>query len=327
MNFIIVSSSILLVLYLFFYNFNFPFWVYPITFLVELNIVIIIYYRTFFSSDKRTTQTTLSEDDQNQLKELEIARRVQTALLDVETPEIDGIKIAKRCTPAATLGGDFYTFVSKSTHSLSPKSHLPGVIEYNDKYENILGFAIGDVAGHGVSSALVMALSFGILGKIGQRITSPENVLKRANEDIRKFITNSQISHVTAIYGTIHPQTRIFTYASAGHNPPLLVKANQDFVQELYSQGAFLGMYPDEEYESHEVQLETGDRIVLFTDGIIEPMNPQKEMFGEARLKKLLLEFSNEPIDVLIDHILDEVNRFSSSSTLKDDQTIIIIEV
>ncbi len=326
LKFISVVSITIIVFSLLIYHYNLPEWVYPITFLVIINTFLIFNYNRS-KNRKPIIEKSLNNAEKNQLKELEIAKRVQTALLEVETPKIDGVNIAKRCIPANTLGGDFYTFISNSVQSVSNKKTLPGIIEYNNNQENILGMAIGDVAGHGVSSALVMALSFGILGKIGQRITSPKNVLKRANEDIRKFIINSQISHVTAIYSVFYPQTKTFIYASAGHNPALLIKKQDQTIKELYSQGAFLGMYPDETYEEHEIVLDEGDRIVLFTDGIIEPTNNEKEMYGESRLKKCLLEYSTQPIELLIDTVLDDVKRFSKKPTLKDDQTIIIIEL
>ena len=325
-KFILICSLLLLIFSVLSYQFKLTNLVFPVSILIFINGIIIIYYHRL-NNKKPTPVKPLANHEKNQLKELEIAKRVQTALLEVETPKIDGVMIAKRCIPATTLGGDFYTFVSNSVQSLSQKKQLPGVIEYNDTQENILGIAIGDVAGHGVSSALVMALSFGILGKIGQRITAPKDVLKRANEDIRKFITNSQISHVTAIYSVFHPQTRSFIYASAGHNPALLIKKEDQSIQELYAQGAFLGMYPDENYDEHEITLDVGDRIVLFTDGIIEPINPSREMYGEDRLKQCLLEYATQPIELLIDTVLDDVKRFSKTPVLKDDQTMIIIEI
>ena len=291
-----------------------------------INLILIIYYHRK-KLNLPPIHKPLETTEKKQLKELEIAKRVQNALLEVDTPAIEGIKIARRCVPATTLGGDFYNFVSNSVQSLSKKPKLPGVIQYNDTKENVLGIAIGDVAGHGVSSALVMALSFGILGKIGQRTTSPAKVLKRANEDIRKFITSSQISHVTAIYSTYHPETKKFTYASAGHNPALLVKSSDHSIQELSAQGTFLGMYPNETYEEYETQLESGDRIVLYTDGIIEPTNTTQEMYGEDRLKDCLQNNMNYDIETLIDIILNEVKTFSETTVLKDDRTIIIVEV
>lgn len=323
---ILISSSILLIFSLVAYQIDAPDWVHPVSILFFINCLLI----TFYHHDKTAIPPIpqpLETVEKKQLKELEIAKRVQQALLDVDTPKIESIQIAKRCSPAMTLGGDFYTFVSNSVQSLSQKFKSPGIIQYNDIKETTLGIAIGDVAGHGVSSALVMALSFGILGKIGQRTTSPSDVLKRANEDIRRFITSSQISHVTAIYSIFHPETKMFTYASAGHNPALLIRKHDSSVNELSAQGAFLGMYPDETYDEHKIQLEPGDRVVLYTDGITEPTNDNRELYGEERLKACLVDHSEQDIETLIDTVLNDVKSFSGTDVLKDDRTIIIFEI
>lgn len=260
------------------------------------------------------------------IKDLEMAKRVQEALLDIDPPDIKGIRIAKRCIPATNLGGDFYNFITKTEQTLSQKPKIPGVIEYIDQTEKQLGFVIGDVAGHGVSSALVMALSSGLLGKIGQNNKSPANVLKRANDDIRKFIENSHISHLTAFYGVLNIDSYEFTYSNAGHHPALLIHSDLS-MEELNTDGILLGMFPNEQFEEQTTFLRSGDRLILYTDGIIESKNSNHEEFGISRLQDILRDHHDKSIDRILEQIYEEVRIFSGSIESKDDKTLVIIEV
>ena len=262
----------------------------------------------------------------NTLTELETAKKVQEALLSIETPKINSIKIAKKCIPAKTLGGDFYTFINKNFDKLKKNKNIPGILEYGENQNNILGVAIGDVAGHGVSSALVMALSSGLIDKIGQNNHSPAIILQRANLDIQKFISNSQISHVTAFYGNINLNEMKFTYSNAGHQPALLIHKDGTY-ELLTTDGIFLGMYPDEIYEEKSKTIEYGDRICLFTDGIVESSNPNNELYGMIKLKQMLIENAHLNINDLIQKIYDDLNTFRNKKDAKDDQTAIIIEI
>ena len=202
---------------------------------------------------------------------------------------IDPPSDCKRCTCINAV--NFYTFINKTIQTFTKAN--PGIIEYANKEDSLLGITIGDVAGHGVSSALVMALSSGLLGRIGFNNQSPSIILQRANIDIQKFISQSQISHVTAFYGNINLNDLILTYANAGH-PPALIIHKDDSSEKLKTEGIFLGMYPDEVYEEKTYQLKSGDRVFLFTDGIIETFNKNRESFGTKRLKDLAIINKNK---------------------------------
>jgi phosphoserine phosphatase RsbU/P len=303
---------------------HFPNWAYSIFILSFVNFFALYKYHLSSKPVKETNETTLQL--KMDIKDLEMAKRVQQALLDIDLPGIKGINIAKRCIPASNLGGDFYNFISKSEQTLSQKPKIPGVIEYIDKSEQQVGVVIGDVAGHGVSSALVMALSSGLLGKIGQTTKSPATVLKRANDDIRKFIESSHISHLTVFYGVINTETYEFTYSNAGHHATLLMHSDSS-IEELEAEGILLGMFPDEEFEEKSASLRSGDRLILYTDGIIECKNSNYEEYGLERLKQCLRESKEKPINKQLEIIYEEVALFSGSVEAKDDKTLIIIEI
>ena len=253
---------------------------------------------------------------------------MQQALISYENPNLKNIKITKQCIPAESIGGDFYTFIDKVNYTSvqDEKEALPGVIKYTQEQENYLGVAIGDVAGHGISSALVMALSAGLIDKIATQNNSAGNILTKANEDIRKFITNSRVSHLTCLFGFLNTDTLEFKYAKAGHHPALVLHKNKD-ITALEAEGVFLGMFEDEIYKEKKFQLHSGDRLILYTDGIVEANNIEGEIYGIARMKTLLKETADLAIEEVKDLLFKEAEVFSRGQEIKDDQTLIIIEV
>ncbi len=313
-----------------FYYLKFPSWAYP-TLAISL-VISDILLKDYLQSDSPATKqqqqhSIATAPSENYFKELQIARRVQQGLLSVGTPQLNGIKLAKRCLSAKNIGGDFYTFIDKNKHSLRQKpKNIPGVIEYVDARETYFDAIIGDVAGHGVSSALVMALSSGLLSEISKNNNSPAKTLKLANNDLLKYIENSQISYVTAFYASINTYSKKLRYSKAGHLPALLFHKDNTCTQ-LDANGIFLGMFPDEEYEEAEVQLETGDRLFLYTDGIIEARNNHNEEFGLNRFTSLIRSNQKTDINTLLDTIFEETKKFTEFQDVKDDQTLIIMEI
>ncbi|MFC1752884.1 PP2C family protein-serine/threonine phosphatase [Thermoproteota archaeon] len=260
------------------------------------------------------------------IKELDMAKRVQQGLLSVANPDISGITIAKRCVPAQSIGGDFYTFIKRDTQELSQKQKIPGVIEYIDTIETYLGIVIGDVAGHGVSSALVMALASGLFSEIAKNTKSPGQTLKSANDDLHHYIENSLISHVTAFYAVLNLRTKQLTYSKAGHPPALLLHKNSE-IDELSCDGLFLGMFEHENYEEKIIQLESGDRLILYTDGLTEAANSDGDVFGLNRLKDEIKTLRQTNPEKTIDTLLSKINNYSGSAEIKDDQTIVVIDI
>ena len=150
--------------------------------------------------------------------------------------------------------------------------------------------------------------------------------LSKANDDIRKYIYNSQISYVTAFYAALNVETKQLTYSKAGHVPALLMHENGE-VDELSAKGVFLGMYEKETYEEKQCQLASGDRLILYTDGITETKNSKGEDFGLDRFKDFISKNRQVDVDELIDKIFKKVNDFSDRKDAKDDQTVIILEI
>ncbi len=257
------------------------------------------------------------------MRELEMARRVQQGLLSAETPQFPGIKIARQCISAESVGGDFYTFIPKDTTAFVTET--PGVVKYVDKGEFYLGIAIGDVAGHGISSALVMALSSGILSEVGKATRSAAETMRRSNNNILKYIQHSHVSYVTVFYSVLHVSSKKLVYCSAGHPGALFIRG--DTVQELSTGDVFLGMYTDAAYQEKEIQLQPGDRVYFYTDGLVEARNRAGEEFGLERLIEIIKNNREKTIEKSKTEIFDAVAGFSQSQTIRDDQTLVILEV
>jgi sigma-B regulation protein RsbU (phosphoserine phosphatase) len=260
-------------------------------------------------------------------RELQMAKNVQQGLLSVETPSIEGIDIAMACVAAENVGGDFYTFIQQEIASHATKAQsLPGVTEYVDTRTHNLGIAIGDVAGHGIASALVMALTSGILRELGSKLQSPAAIFQQANAIICRFIAHSEVPYVTAFYGVLNLESHRFVYSKAGHHPCILLRKNGALVT-LETPGVFLGMFEDESYVENDIQLYAGDRLVFYTDGLLEVKNQEGEMLGTDGFISILQATYLLPAEDAKSAIFDQVSHFSMGAVMDDDQTLVILHI
>ncbi|MBT5953421.1 serine/threonine-protein phosphatase [bacterium] len=266
--------------------------------------------------------STLLEEHNN---ELEMAKRVQQGLLSVYNTDIEGVSISKKCLPASSVSGDFYSFFISGTTGSTSKSSIPGVMQYQEKSDRILGVVIGDVAGHGMSSALVMALASGILNEVSKTTSKPSDVLQLANQNLVTYIKNSHIRYVTSFYASINLDTKLLTYSKAGHPAAYIIRNEQ--IIELETGGIFLGMYEDEEYEQSNLQLEPKDRLFLYTDGLLETKNKTEELYGIERLHQISIETKQLPVKEAETSIYKSVQSFGATDEIADDQTLIIVEI
>lgn len=272
-------------------------------------------------SEEDTGLTTTSEAMK---KELDMAHRVQQALLSIAPPKHPHLEIARKCNSADSVGGDFYFFVSQGFSELQEKPKRPGITSYIGVQDEYIGVAIGDVAGHGVSSALVMALSSGLISEIAHSERRPSAILAKANNHILKHIENSQVRYVTCAFATFFPAQRKMLLATAGH-PPVFIIRTDGSLHYPASKGVFLGMFPDESYEEKSIILSAGDTVVFYTDGLTEAKNSAGEEFGTERLAKTLQNTLGEGLEAAVHALLDEVNCFSQHTPAKDDRTVVLI--
>jgi serine phosphatase RsbU (regulator of sigma subunit)/anti-sigma regulatory factor (Ser/Thr protein kinase) len=232
-------------------------------------------------------------------QELRVARLIQQTLLPKELPTLPGWHVAAYYQPARAVGGDFYDFVYLS--------------------DGRLGLIIGDVTGKGVPAALVMATTRAILRGQAQRLASPGEVLEHTNELLVPDIPRNMF--VTCLYAVLNPATGRMQYANAGHDLPY--RRYDGGVDELRATGMPLGLLPGMGYEEKEVQLNPGESVLFYSDGLVEAHNPHREMFGFPRLGGLI---GTHPGGAgLIDFLLGELVRFTGPEWEQEDDTTLVI--
>lgn len=242
--------------------------------------------------------------EQHQLRdELLIARRIQESFLPEEFPKVPGFDLDAINISSTEVGGDYYDFV-------------PIV-------ENQIGVAIADVAGHGVPAALIMA-SFraSLLAEIRNNYAI-RTIMKKVNNLICESVKRGEF--VTAVYGVLDTRNRILTFANAGHNPPLLLRKT-GVVESLREGGLTLGILPDQDYEERPVYIDSGDILILYTDGITEATNSKDEQFGTKRLIALVKEHRALPASEMREKIMAAVLSYRSDDAPHDDLTLMLVK-
>lgn len=256
---------------------------------------------------QRTVDVAHTHSEQ-QGQELEKAREIQEGLLPKKIPQVKGLEVAGAWQPARVVGGDYYD-----------------VLKFSDRK---LGICIGDVVGKGITAALLMANLQASFRAFAEEGVSPGALCAKLHGVLSNNV--AQEKFVTFCYCTIDAGENRLTYACAGHCPPLLLRASGE-VLALKEGGTPLGIpagkeYPGKEYRDTEVQLEAGDRLVLYTDGLTEAMNAQEQEFGEPRLLELGRRNSALSATALLEVIRKEVSVYSGGS-FQDDFTLVVVVV
>ncbi|MFC1850932.1 SpoIIE family protein phosphatase [candidate division CSSED10-310 bacterium] len=251
------------------------------------------------------------EESKKLERELELAYQIQQSLLPKALPKTNGIEVSAFCKPAQVVGGDFYDFLN-----------LP---------DKSLGIVIGDVSGKSIQSALYMAITQSIIRSEADRELSPRKVLVSTNHHLAAALSKN--AFVTLFYMVINRKNGEVTYASAGHNPMLLLKPDQKDILLIKSRGYPLGVDEklfNDRIEEKKFRLDQNDLLVLFTDGIIEAMNPQQQEFSLERFLSLVKSqfFSKDlTLEKLNDTILREIQVFSQGMLQHDDITLVTLRM
>jgi serine phosphatase RsbU (regulator of sigma subunit)/predicted ester cyclase len=232
-------------------------------------------------------------------QDLRVARSMQQASLPKEVPTLEGWQIAPYYQPAREVGGDFYDF-----------------FELEDGQ---IGLAVGDATGKGVPAALAVTASCSMLRAVAQDSGySPGEVLGRVNETLVARIPPNMF--VTCFYAILDPNSCTLSYANAGHDLPYLWHAGA--AEELRARGMPLGLMPGMEYEEKQIVLQEGDSALLYTDGLVEAHDPQREMFGFPRLQALVAEHGEQ--QALGDFLMEELYSFVGESWEQEDDITLV---
>jgi sigma-B regulation protein RsbU (phosphoserine phosphatase) len=270
-------------------------------------------------------------------RELEIATAVQRRLFPAAPPDVESLELAGVCHPARGVGGDYYDFI---------------VLD-----DNRVGIAVADVAGKGISAALLMSTVQASLrsqapqvnGRLTELVSSMNHLL---------HVSTDAASYATFFYAQYDEARRALTYVNAGHNPPLLVRAatiskahgasahgatvdgktdasdeategdtSVVSISELRCGGPVIGAFDECRYEQETIALQSGDILIAYTDGVSEAFNGAGEEFGEARLREMASVSAHLSAQELTDRIIDEVRDWSGDTPQFDDLTLVVMKV
>jgi len=267
-------------------------WKFPFMACVIYGVTSQIYRRTREKLESRNLeleQTIEHEVAERELhgQELQRAREIQQSLLPKEIPQIPGFEIDGAWEPASVVGGDYFDVIR-----LSPTK---------------LGICIADVVGKSVSAALLMANVQASVRAFATAEVSPAALCGRVNSVLCASIAPGKF--VTLFYGVLDAARGSLQYTNAGHLRPILMRANGE-VDELQNGGAAIGVFPDWHYEDSVVELDGGDRLLLFTDGITEAGFPGVDEFGEQRLVTAARIYADSSTSDLKTGLMQEVKEF-----------------
>jgi serine phosphatase RsbU (regulator of sigma subunit)/pSer/pThr/pTyr-binding forkhead associated (FHA) protein len=233
-------------------------------------------------------------------QELKVAAAIQQSLLPVGNREGSFFSTAAASIACRSVGGDFFDYVDLPTSQF--------------------GFIVGDVAGKGSPAALLAAAVLGMFSAEATYQASPSPLITRLNLGLFRRAIESRF--LTTFYGMLAPNGA-FTYCNAGHNPPLLV--SRSGIRRLDKGGVVLGLFEQATFEEETVNLEPGDLIVAFSDGVTEAMNPESEEFSDERLVACATQHRGKTPQQVLDALLADVQKFCAGATQSDDVTAVLV--
>lgn len=253
------------------------------------------------------TDVTEKRRAEESRRDLEIAKQIQLSLLPDKPLRLPNAEIAGICLPATHVGGDYF--------------------DYFESGENV-DFVVADVSGHSVGAALIMTEVRSMVRAQSRRPASahPAHMLRELNELLYEDLDRSEL-FITMFFCRYESTTRRLKYASAGHNPGLLLRSGQQDCMELDSEGLVLGAKRMVEFEERSVLLSRGDKLLFYTDGVIEAQDPSGDFFGAERLCRRFSANRSFAPEVIAQKLLREVREFCAPSAMGDDAALVVLEV
>ena len=265
-------------------------------------IFVVVAVNQLGAQRKRLAELAAKQRD-DLTEEIQLAAEVQQSILPRSIPKVPGFEFAARMYPAKIVAGDYYGFVELA--------------------EGEIGLVIADVSGKGVAAGLLMPCI-----EVALRIDAPR--FPRTNDLLGSF--NNVVHQITSgdrfislFYAKLRPAARCLEYTNAGHNPPLVIRDGRDPIP-LDKGGPVLGVLLGAGYESDQINLQTGDVLVLFTDGVVEAQNPAGEEYSAKRLASIVNSHLQQSPGELIETIHTSVIEFRGTSVLADDLTLVVLK-
>jgi sigma-B regulation protein RsbU (phosphoserine phosphatase) len=233
--------------------------------------------------------------------DIEIAREVQAQMYPRCVPASPRLKLAAACLPARSVSGDFFDY-----------QRLPG---------GRLAILLGDVAGKGISAALLMAtIQTSCRARLAHTLDGPSHLVSELNRQVCQ--ASSPEKYATLCFCVLDEASGELRYTNAAHLPPLLIR--QDEVAQFNVDGTIVGSFPAVTFGESSVTLRSGDLIVFYTDGVTEPENEYGEQFGEERLIEIIRRHADRDEDEIIQAVSHAVRQWTGSPDLQDDLTMLL---
>ncbi len=238
-------------------------------------------------------------------KELEDVGNIQRSFLPDHLPYHPEIEFGRYYEPCEKAGGDYYDLIEIG------KQHW--------------GLLMADVTGHGTPAAVVMAITHTLMHSFIRSFHFPSTALKVANEKLNEHLAPTIF--ITMFYGVLNLDQMVFRYASAGHEPMMLYRARERKVEYLKTHHGFpLKLMANDNYDEDEIEIEPSDKLILFTDGLVEHRNPQGELFSTERFESLVLKYHHLPAQEFVNALVEEIRNFHPEEPFMDDVTIFVLE-
>jgi len=258
------------------------------------------------TEELQTVLSDLKEKDDMIQKQLDLASIIQRSILPGQIEDWNELKFSVRYIAMEKIGGDFY-----DVYFLK-----------NDK----LGILVADVSGHGIPAALVTIMAKMSFGNACQIYDSPRRIFQEVNQNILDYVKTQ--NYLTTFFIVFDSDYNV-TYSNASHQKALLLRTEEGKIEQLDTNGLFIGAIEDarDSYEEKKTKLHYGDKIILYTDGIPESLNINREEYSNSRFEETIMKNKQLPLEDFTSSIVEDVQRFIGNATVQDDITLMVIEL
>lgn len=279
----------------------------------NLPVRLSLYATSFTLRDEVFTMVSVQDigselDNERMRKELELAHQVQSRLFPEQKFKVEGVDLAGHCIPARETGGDYYDWFTGNSHALT--------------------LVIGDVSGKGMAAAFYMTLCKGFFQSLAESKLSPAATMAQVNQMLSGVMEKNRF--VSIFLGQYDSRSGHFTYARAGHNPPILLTADSEEPRFLQARGLALGLETGQRFREAQMQesvdLRVGDLLVCYTDGITEAMDREGNQYGLERMIDVVQARRKDSAQDIMDAIFQDVLTFTAGTPQMDDMTLLILK-
>jgi len=258
------------------------------------------------TQDLQDALVNLEGRDNQIQKQLDMASVIQRSILPSQLDDWNELKFAVRYIAMEKIGGDFYDL-----HQLK-----------GDK----IGVMVADVSGHGIPAALVTTMAKITFGNAGSQNSSPRRIFQEVNQNILDHMKSQD--YMTCFMVAIDDEYNV-VYSNASHQKAILLRTNQGEIEELDTNGLFIGAIEEarDSYEELSTKLNYGDRLILYTDGIPEAVNEERKDYGNKRLESIIIQNKDMALEEFSSSIIEDLQRFVGNSQPEDDITLLVIEL